>query len=242
MNPVSLAIRSAGLTLTSDELPGFTGIRVVPDVHGAFDAFDAALRDAERDQRFVVQLGDLIDRGPYSTLCVERMLEVEQRGLGRMLLGNHEVAFARFILSGMGGAVTRQATLMEFEQYGDSLLQTFIDRIQQGPLWIRAGNHFLVHAAFHPRMLHDPAAPPSNELVDTAIHGTGTARERREDIRSRGWVDQVPKGMTVIVGHAVTPSGQPELVRGHQGGEAIFADTGSWLKADGKLAVVDIPL
>lgn len=79
-------------------------------------------------------------------------------------------------------------------------------------------------------------------MTDAAIHAVGTARERREGIKGRSWVDQVPKDLTVIVGHAVTPAGEPETVSGKRGGTAIFADTGFWRDVSGQLPFIDIPM
>lgn len=234
-----LDIRQDGLTLDAADLSGFSGAVAIPDVHGAFDAFDLALRQAEERGRFVVQLGDLIDRGPYSPLCVERMLEVEERGLGRMVLGNHEVAFAEFVLSGTGGAVTRQETLLQFQEHGGGLLDRFVARILEGPFWLTVGDHLFVHAAFHAAMPGTGRADASLRAI--AVDGYGTARERRAGKDARAWVDAVPEGLTVVVGHAVTPSRTVETVRGRRGGRAVFADTGFWSDPAGACPAVDLP-
>lgn len=228
----------AGVGIHEDSMASFAGIRAIADVHGSFESFDAALRQAEQDNRFVVQLGDLIDRGPYSPLCVERMLEVETQGRGLMLMGNHEVAFERFITSGVGGAVTRHATLMQFEEYGDGLTERYVSRIKEGPFWVRMANILFVHAAFHPRMLNDDAqADP--DLQEIAIHGYGNSRERRSKSREREWVDAIPAGLTVVVGHVVTQSRSVERLTGRRGGTAIFADTGVCHTPGAQFPIVD---
>ncbi len=74
---------------------------VIPDLHGRRDALEALLRavgfvDAEGRPREggprLVQLGDLVDRGPDSRGCVERLMELQVACPGRVtvLLGNHE--------------------------------------------------------------------------------------------------------------------------------------------------------
>ena len=234
-----MASERISMTLDPTLLCRFSGIRVIADVHGSFDAFDAAIRQAKIDGRFIVQLGDLIDRGPYSPLCVERMLEVEAEGCGQMLLGNHEVAFARFITSGQGAAVTRQDTLMQFEAYGDGLTARFIERIGLGPLWIRSVATLFAHAAFHPKMLGDGRAVDA-DLCEIAIHGYGNSHERRSGTRERQWVDAIPEDLTVVVGHVVTGSRQVERSKGRRGGTAIFADTGFWREQTGHVPILDI--
>jgi calcineurin-like phosphoesterase family protein len=101
------------LTLVSWPLPAassceFTGVdRVVAvgDVHGAYDRFVEILRIAglvDGDARWVggathlVQLGDVVDRGPDSRKALDllRRLERDSRSAGGQvhpLLGNHEV-------------------------------------------------------------------------------------------------------------------------------------------------------
>lgn len=61
--------------------------------------------------------------------------------------------------------------------------------------------------------------------------------------RSYAWVDTVPSGMTVVVGHDVTASARPEQVRGrHHGGTVVRQDTGSWRRPGEPLCCLDIAL
>jgi hypothetical protein len=222
------ANRPFGRRLGPDELSGRTGIVAIADVHGNFEAFDAAIDAALAAGRFVVQLGDLVDRGPYSPLCVERMLDLETEGKGLFVPGNHEVALAQYLADGTGGAVTRQASLLQFEEHGGGLLDRFVERIRTGPLWIEAVGHLFVHAAFHPAMLTG-RFPEGLDVGAVAVHGYGTSAERRSGRMARTWADAIPAGLTVVVGHAVTASRTVETVEGRLGGRAVFADTGSWL-------------
>lgn len=236
-----LRIGTAGKSLPDLAAAGFRGLRIVPDAHGAFLAFDRAITEAERDNRFVIQLGDIIDRGEYSPLCVEVMLELEQRGAGQMLLGNHEYKFARFMRFGTNAASSRIDTLSQFEVYSLDLLDRFIERIEQGPLWIRAGSWCFVHAAFDPRMLEVPAGEPDPELLGTALFGAGRGRAARRPDAIQAWVDRIPEGLTVVVGHVITRSEQIEYWQGKAGGRAIMLETGAWRDPNGTLATLDIP-
>lgn len=235
-----LRIRTAGLDLPPCALIGSTGIRVIPDVHGAYLAFDRVVRDAERDNRFIIQLGNLIDYG-YSALCVELMLNLEQRGRGQMLIGNHEYKFARFVRYGTEASDARAAILQQFEDYSPDLLDRFVARIAQGPLWIRTGSWFFVHAAFDPRMLDPAYEGQVEQLLDTALFGSGGRRKARRSAAIQEWVDWIPEGLTVVIGHVVTPSRQIEYLQGRAGGRAILLDTGAWRDPDGTLATLDIP-
>ena len=77
-------------------------VTVIPDIHGRLDALDLMLKASGllgADGAWVgpadatlIQLGDLVDRGPQSPACVERMLGLQTRHPDRVrvLRGNHE--------------------------------------------------------------------------------------------------------------------------------------------------------
>jgi serine/threonine protein phosphatase 1 len=74
---------------------------VIPDIHGELEALKAMLKACKAaDERMrplahdftLVQMGDLVDRGPESRGCVELMMRLQQAGQGRVVVlrGNHE--------------------------------------------------------------------------------------------------------------------------------------------------------
>ena len=79
--------------------PLFDGpLDIVGDVHGEFDVlqkllgvlgYDAEGRSAE--ERRLVFLGDLIDRGPDSPAVVDMVMRMVSEGRAQCLLGNHEL-------------------------------------------------------------------------------------------------------------------------------------------------------
>src|ERR1035437_10638899 len=72
-------------------IPPGMPIRVVGDVHGDADAFAYA---AATD-RFLIQLGDLVDYGPDSAEVLRLMFRLIDEGRGLFLLGNHDFKLAR---------------------------------------------------------------------------------------------------------------------------------------------------
>ncbi len=68
-------------------------IRVVGDVHGDSNAF----RFAAATDRFVIQLGDLVDNGPDSAGVLRIMFDLIDEGRGLFLLGNHDFKLARVL-------------------------------------------------------------------------------------------------------------------------------------------------
>jgi serine/threonine protein phosphatase 1 len=77
-------------------------VYVIPDLHGQFQALERMLTAcgllgpddawAGPPDATLVQLGDLVDRGPHSRACVERLKGLAQRHPQRVrvLCGNHE--------------------------------------------------------------------------------------------------------------------------------------------------------
>jgi serine/threonine protein phosphatase 1 len=70
----------------------------IGDVHGELDKLERLLEHIDDDARrlgaphMIIQLGDLVDRGPDSRGVVERMMRLEREADGRavVLRGNHE--------------------------------------------------------------------------------------------------------------------------------------------------------
>src|SRR5947209_374723 len=139
----TLCVAAAVVTFGSRPLPaaspcewnGIDRIVAVGDVHGAHDRFLEILKIAgvlDADAHWaagnahVVQLGDIVDRGPDSrkTLDFVRRLEREAQSAGgqlHLLLGNHEVARMlgdlRLTVAGEYAAFTTPDSLSLRESY-----------------------------------------------------------------------------------------------------------------------------
>jgi serine/threonine protein phosphatase 1 len=117
---------------------------VIPDIHGRMDVLSALLRHCGavdgslKPQAFdftLVQLGDLVDRGPHSRLCVEAMMALQASGLGcvQVLRGNHEDMLL--------GAPFKAATKMVWMQNGGSeMLREYGDDFEK--LCEPGGEHY----------------------------------------------------------------------------------------------------
>ena len=75
------------------------GLRIVGDVHGDLDAF----RHAVATDRFVIQLGDLVDYGPDSAGVLRLMLQVMHEKRGLFLIGNHDRKLGRALMGKHAG-------------------------------------------------------------------------------------------------------------------------------------------
>ena len=221
-------------------VPPNTPLRIVGDVHGDATAFAYA---AATD-RFVVQLGDLVDCGPDSAEALRIMFRMIDEGRGLFLLGNHDLKLARVLA---GQAVRLTGELADtIEQLDQALKQRLLAEVLRAPRWLRSGSHFFVHAGFHTAMLEETA--PAADLgrpagaVSRALFGEPTGRIQPDGFpeRSLRWVDRIPTGITVYCGHDRRSfDGRPYVRHGRGGGTAVFLDTGAG--KGGHLSWIDLP-
>jgi protein phosphatase len=221
-------------------IPPGVALRVVGDVHGDARAFAYA---AATD-RFVVQLGDLIDHGEDSAAAFRIMFDLIDADRGLFLLGNHEFKLAR----ALAGRATRAdevvaATLAQLDQ---AMRARVMAEVARAPVWLRHGNVLFVHGGFHTAMLEGQSGVLGlgrpEPVVARALYGEPTGRTQRDGYpeRSLAWVDRIPAGLTVYCGHdRRSGDGRPLVRHGSAGGTAVFLDTGagkgghlSWIDLD----------
>ena len=227
------------LEIPNRTIPSGMKLRIIGDVHGDSRAFSIA---ADTD-RFVVQLGDMVDDGPDSLGALQVMLQLLDEKRGLFLLGNHDFKLARAL---RGDAIHGMTTLQTLASLPVSLRERVLTEIMAAPVWLRKGQSFFVHGGFHPAMLTE-APPPfpakrPGALWARALYGqtTGRVTGAGKPERLLRWVDDLPKGITAYVGHDQrSTDGRPYVRNGRQGGTAIFMDTGagkgghlSWMDID----------
>ncbi len=220
-------------------IPAGAALRVIGDVHGELRAFEHALAT----DRFVVQLGDLVDYGPDSAGVLRAMFAAMDAGRGLFVLGNHDHKIARAI-AGQGVQLTadQHGTLAQLDE---GLRARLLAEARRAPAWLRTGRHMFVHGGFHDGMLGTP--PPTGlgraeGLLARALYGQGTGRTRADGFpeRSIAWVSRIPAGMTVYCGHdRRSTDGRPARFANAAGGAAVFLDTGAG--KGGHLSWIDLP-
>jgi Calcineurin-like phosphoesterase len=217
---------------------GFDGILVFGDVHGDFEAINRAYDYSVKENFFFVSLGDLVDRSrqPYET--IELMHKVIQDGRGAFTMGNHDDKFHRHI-SGSTVQFSRDAN-QTLEDVGDSRKDKFFKMYMEvmndrffSNVFHTFDDFVFVHAAAHKSMF---TGFPNVTKTERARYLVGeTNGERHEDgypVRLYNWVNDIPSGKTVIVGHDRTPVNpssvitEPHVKTNNNGGKAVFIDTG----------------
>jgi serine/threonine protein phosphatase 1 len=191
----------------------------VGDIHGRCDLLESMLIKIEkrcrsdRERPLVIFLGDYVDRGPQSSLVLERLLEIERLGWrARFIAGNHEEAMVRFLSTPLAGlswfeyggretaksygveAPRRDAAASEWLTFHASLSKA-IPEAHKRFLWgledsVEVGDYLFVHAGV------DPGRPLSAQ----------TPRDLRW-IRGRFLQNTRWLGKVIVHGH--TPSEEP---------------------------------
>jgi hypothetical protein len=229
---------------------GFEGIRIVGDVHGEAEAFGAALDEARARHLFVVQIGDLVDRGPDSVGALRLALDLCDRGAGLFLRANHDDKLRRALRGNpveIGVELRRTLDTLASAPDRAALIPRLREALEAAPWWLRVGNHLLVHGAFHPAMLTAPrpeALSPrgvADKCRWLAIYGEGRMANGRDElpIRTYDWIDTVPVDVTVVIGHDVIATDRIVERRGALGGRVLFCDTGAG--KGGELSWIDLP-
>jgi protein phosphatase len=221
-------------------IPAGAALRVVGDVHGDARGFAYAMAT----DRFIVQLGDLIDQGPDSAAVLRVMFELIDAGRGLFLVGNHEFKLAR-VLAGRATRV-EAAVAATLGQLDAALRARVLAEVARAPAWLRDGKALFAHGGFHTAMLEGPSPVVGlgrpGPVVARALYGEPTGRMQPDGYpeRSLAWVDRIPAGLTVYCGHdRRSGDGRPLVRRGSAGGTAVFLDTGagkgghlSWIDLD----------
>ena len=128
-------------------------IFAIGDIHGGADLLAALLGHAraqkrQAPRRTIVQLGDLIDRGPRTLAALDLMAEaaeLAQADAAVGLMGNHE----QMLLFGLSGASWRHAQAYELwiDNGGDA-----VQRELFGPDWRLGHGPAAIREAFGPRL------------------------------------------------------------------------------------------
>ena len=224
---------------------GYKGIDIIGDVHGMTDDFARLVNQATRKNHFIVQLGDVVDYGPDAVGSVDLMYKIVSFGRGIFIIGNHERKLEKYLQQKKEGNIRVQvkggieATVKQLGGLAQNKLEHFEQRF--GALMHHARHHatmeidgerlLFVHAAASPQMwdMVVPRLTGFNE--NRAVFGQiDKETPRREDgfpNRIYDWVDDIPSGDTVYVGHDIQHMEVPVVKSSKNGGKAIFVDTGS---------------
>lgn len=215
----------------------FDGMLIFGDVQGDFDSYERARNYAVGENFLFMSLGDLVDRARKPFEVVESMYKMMQDGRAALTIGNHDDKHYRGI---MGNKVrfskdSKQTLddvgperMDEFKRMFKAIIE---DKMLAG-LYHKFDDFTLVHAAGHPMLWEDHNDVGKSARSRFLVGETnGEVYDDGYPVRLYNWIDEIPMGKTVIVGHDKqpihnVPIHEPLQVTNAHGGKAIFMDTG----------------
>lgn len=218
---------------------GYDHVMAVGDVHGNMTELRAATLVADAENAFTVYLGDVIDYGDHNLDAFWFVYKRVISGKALMVWGNHERKLDNWIRHGFGsnfrGQISHgmQKTVDELHSLTDrrpfgAAWQAMESLCRQHYVW---GDRLFTHAAATVGLWDSKDHRPHGEHGQLAYFGqVDKAVPFREDgypNRVYDWVNDVPAGRTVVVGHDIRSKNAPMIVENSGGGKAIFLDTGS---------------
>ena len=231
---------TASQRLPEDTLPylrdRYRGITVVGDLHGDADALRTLRTWARSRENYVWYLGDMLDYGPDSLPCIDQIYADLMQGRASCLIGNHERKIAKWLSARDDGDARsvrlspgNRATTTPLNALGPVPQKQWIGRFRsvlgRASLLAHVGRFTLAHAGVHPGLWTGQASDA--EIEQFALFGESRLEPgTREFTLSYRWVDQVPAGTTVLVGHDTRSTTVPMVVQGRAGGTVAFLDTG----------------
>lgn len=246
----------------SEFLKRFDGIRWIGDIHG--DANVRSIVAEARDKNYAIGLiGDLTDQNADanddnndSADVVRLLIELDAQGVVLLSPGNHCNKLLRYLTKwreGNGDEAKFQLkhglaqTLEEIMAASDRdhLIDGFIRIVSASYVWNRLGDHVFVHGGGSSRMFTMDSPTMAVGLKDRKLSGLfsramygetdGTFTEDGFPTRLYNWIDRIPEGKTVVMGHDKKPDIM--WIDGELGGRVFFIDTGAG--KGGKLSFID---
>jgi serine/threonine protein phosphatase 1 len=127
----------------------------IGDIHGCDVALDILLEElAPREDDQVIVVGDVIDRGPNTRGCIDRLLQLREKCRLVHLMGNHEEMFLDAISGGEWADAWHQyggsAMLASYGGGLDGIPPRHMDFIKAGKDYYETDSVIYCHAAINP--------------------------------------------------------------------------------------------
>ena len=215
----------------------FAGMLVFADTHADYDTFLRAFSYAESNNLFFHSLGDLVDRGSFPFEIVSHMNRLVKEKKAGFTIGNHDDKYCRFFHGNkVSFSADAKRTLADVgPERQAEFLQLYAELVETpvfSAMFHRFDDIILVHAASHPDMW-SANGEFGNSARSRALFGevTGELHSDGFPVRLYNWIEEIPMGKTVIVGHDRKPIfdvaiTKPLVRTNAKGGKAIFIDTG----------------
>ena len=174
----------------------------VGDIHGCSTALDVLLRELSlaADDTIIV-LGDVVDRGPDTRGCIDRLLELRHTARFLHIMGNHEeMMLDAYVGGSWSQGWLRYGGQEMLDSYGgsfDGIPEEHLDFIRSGMDFYETREAIFSHAAVN----------PAHEMDQQTVHFLRWNRLTGNEAPHLS-------GRPVICGHTAQPSGRPLFFEG----------------------------
>lgn len=215
---------------------------IIGDVHAVYDPFSRAVRFASEHKLHLVSAGDLIDNGPDAFAVTELMLQEMFEGRASGIMGNHDWKILRWI-NGNDVTLTKPSfPTVEAAKKNPLFKDLFLRYAERLHFNLKLGtNMFVAHAAIKPEWWADRVDTKKTEAYNMYGNSDNKTliefRGEKYPIRLYNWVEDVPPGVNLFVGHDPRPMiGKPDFDnfqvtplshKNAQSGVTTFLDGGS---------------
>lgn len=236
---VTFLHRLSGIDLSSYVALNYNGLSIIGDIHGHYENMRSVLLWTNMRNNLPVFLGDLLDFGPKSLECIEELYKLVIRNQAVFIIGNHERKIYKWLnklnnknikihLSEANKQTIEQIKKLSFNEKRKWEVK-FRTLMNLGFTHLFTENIFLAHASYKDEMKYyqiDRVLP--FELEKKALFGEFIDNPNWEDMSnaSYSWITEIPKDLTVFVGHEPRNFFKPYYEKNKQGGEVYFMDTG----------------
>lgn len=232
---------------------GYGGITIIPDIHGTLESLKNAVMWAQMRGKFMIFLGDIIDYGPKPLECIDVVYDLVVRGQALMILGNHENKITKWLNENSRGDIKirisegNQVTIDSLNKLDNNNRKKFLNRYRSlvalSRYHIMVNNFMFSHAAIDETFWDqtDKLLLVGKSRIRALFGQSDPIKPFRDDgwpNKIYDWVEDIPKGKVVVVGHDIRSTERPIQFDNEHGGKAVFLDTGSG--KGGRLSTADI--
>lgn len=217
---------------------------IIGDVHADLLAFENAVNYAVANKLTLISVGDLVDNGSGGSGVVKTMIKLLEQEKAQVIIGNHEWKIYRWAIGNPVKITTPNQITVDQMSSDVTFKKNFLTMMTYAKDYIQLSkNIFVTHGAIDPEFWGS-TTPPTKKQLDMMKYGS--IDHKSELLHYRGetyntrlydWVDSVPSGTMLFVGHDPRPLiGVPDfdnfqvaplVHKNDAGGVTVFLDCGS---------------
>ncbi len=218
----------------------YSGITVVGDVHGEKEKLIRVIDWANKNDNFMIFLGDIVNHGPNSIECVEIIYDLVIRNKALLILGNHERKLFKLInkelvhLNDACEQTLEKISLMK-EKEKKSWFLRFNTLINLGKYFFKYKNSFFCHGGFTEKLLkYKNDLELNNKIKNICMFGDiDIFKEKKytkksfSNVLKSQWLKYLPPNFLIFLGHTMIEDRYPYIFSSNNNSKVYFIDTGA---------------